>query len=99
MPYDFSSYETPPTPYWLPAFSPGQVANQPMQKLPVKIPSGQQWARTPYSHRMGLGSYIDYAAGTPGVIASYNDFLDALLGMLPKRAPQRAGRWSVPRQR
>lgn len=89
---------TPPTPYWLPSFSPRQTEGQPMGKYPVKIPSGQLWSKTPWSQRGGLESYINWAAGTPGVIAAYQDMLDRMMMMLPQRSPSRAGRWAVPRQ-
>jgi hypothetical protein len=88
--YDWSQLTTP---HWLPSFVPGLAENQPMQKLPVKIPSGQLWSRTPWSQRMGLQSYINWAAGTPGVIAAYEDMLDILTGMLPRSSPSRAARW------
>lgn len=88
----------PPTPYWLPAFSPGQVAGQPMQKLPTPVPSGQLWGRTPWSQREGLRSYVEWGAGTPGLPAAYQDLIDRMYMMLPQRSPTRAARWSIPRQ-
>jgi hypothetical protein len=87
------------TPWWLPKFAQGEVAGQPMQGYPVKIPSGQLWSRTPYSQRMGLQSYINrYAGSVPGMIADYQDLIDRLTMMLPRRAPTRAARWMIPRQ-
>ena len=88
----------PPTPYWLTAFSPEQIVGQPIQKLPVKVPSGQLWGRTPWSQQQGLESYIEYAAGTPGVIASYQDLIDRMYMMRIRNAPTRAARWAIPRQ-
>jgi hypothetical protein len=102
MTTDYTTWLTgdtaPPTPYWLPSFSPMQVENQPIGKYPVKIPSFQLWGKTPYSQRMGLSSYIDYAAGTPGIIAAYQDMLDRMEMMRLTNAPSRAARWSIPRQ-
>jgi hypothetical protein len=83
----------PPTPYWLPQFVPGLTSGQTMRKLPTKIPSAQQWYRTPSSQRTGLEAYVNYAAGTPGAPASYEDLIDRMMSMLPQRAPSRASRW------
>jgi hypothetical protein len=92
---EWSAANAPPTPYWLPQVSPGQVANEPMQKLPVKIPSGQLWSQFMPSWKSGLESYINYAAGTAGVIASYQDLLAQILAMQPSRSPYRAGQWNT----
>jgi len=87
--------QSPPTPYWLPEFAPGETAWEPMKGFPVKIPSGQQWARTPSSQRGGLQSYINRYAGTrAGMVASYQDMIDRMMMMFPKNAPSRAGRWA-----
>ena len=91
--------QAPPTPYWLPQFAPGETAWEPMKGFPVKIPSGQLWGRTPSSQKGGLKSYINRYAGTvPGMVASYEDMIDRMLMMLPKRSPTRAGRWQPFRQ-
>ena len=91
----WSAANAPPTPYWLPQVSPGQVSGQPMKKLPVKTPSGQLWSQFMPSWRGGLESYINYAAGTAGVIASYQDLLAQILSMQPSRSPYRAGQWNT----
>lgn len=88
-----------PTPYWLPQFAPGEVAGQPMKGRAVTTPSGQLWSRTPWSQRLGLESYINRWAGSvPGMVAAYQDMLDRMTMMLPRRAPTGAARWTLPRQ-
>lgn len=87
------------TPYWLPKFAPGEVSGQPTQGFPVPIPSGQMWSQTPYSQRMGLGAYINrYAGSVPGMVAAYQDMVDRMRMMFPKRAPAGAARWGTARQ-
>lgn len=95
----YGNTPAPPTPSWLPEFAPGEVAWEPMKGFPVKIPSGELWRKTPSSQRAGLGAYISRYAGTvPGMVASYQDLIDRMIMMFPKRAPSRAGRWAPFRQ-
>lgn len=90
----------PPTPHWLPQFAPGETAWEPMKGFPAKVASGQLWGKTPWSHKMGLQAYINRYAGTvPGMIAAFEDYLDAIMGMQVRRAPSRAGRWMPARRR
>jgi hypothetical protein len=92
----FRYTNTPPTPYWLPQFAPGEVENEPMQGYNVPIPSMQMWNKTPSSQKAGLGSYINRWAGSvPGMVASYQDMIDRMIMMLPKSSPSGAGRWSL----
>ena len=96
--FDWSTANAPPAPYWLPKYAPGEQAWQPMKGYPVQIPSGQTWSRTPWSQRMGLESYINRYAGTvPGMIASYQDLVEIILGRQPKKAPSGAARWYMGR--
>jgi hypothetical protein len=100
----YTSVETPTTPDysmnpiapdWLTQFVPGLTAWEHMQPLPIKVASGQQWNRTPSSHKAGIESYINWASGqVGGIVASYQDYVDAILGMLPQRSPSRPGYWS-----
>jgi len=91
----FRYTDTPPTPYWLPQFAPGEVENEPMQGFNVPIPSGQLWGKTTSSQKAGLSSYINRWSGTvAGMVASYQDMIDRMLMMLPRNAPSGAGRWS-----
>jgi len=88
-----------PSPYWLPKFAPGEVSGQPTQGFAVPTPSGQTWSQTPWSHKEGLRGYINrYAGSVPGMIASYQDMLDRMYMMLPRRAPTGAARWGTARQ-
>ncbi|MCJ7828242.1 MAG: hypothetical protein MUP81_00680 [Dehalococcoidia bacterium] len=96
---DTTTGTTPPTPYWLPWFSPGQVENQPLQFLPVKLPGGKLWSQTPWSQKAGLESYINWGAGrVPGMIAAYQDMVDRMYMMFPKKSPSRATYWATPTQ-
>jgi hypothetical protein len=90
---------SPNTPYWLPQFAQGEVAGQPMKGYPVTTPSGQMWNRTPWSQKQGLQSYINrYAGSVPGMVAAYEDLVNKIYMMLPRRAPTGAASWATPRQ-
>jgi hypothetical protein len=85
----------PIAPSWLTQYVPNLEAWEPMTPQPIKVASGQLWNRTPSSHKSGIESYINWASGrVGGIVASYQDYVDAILGMLPKRSPTRAGYWS-----
>ena len=89
----------PTVPHWLPKFALGEMTGQPMKGANVPIPSGQMWSQTPWSQKMGLSSYINRWAGTvPGLVASYQDLVDRMQMMLPRRAPMGAARWGAARQ-
>lgn len=85
----------PPVPEWLAPFSPGQITGAELQRLPIRTPSAQMWARTPWSVREGLRGYTEWAGHRP-----YLDVLGHMAMMLPS-APRGAGRgrWVPVRQR
>ena len=74
---------TPPTPKWLPQFVPGLAAGQPIQQLPVITPSGQQWARTPWSQRRGLAGFADCTGGRP--LLDIQNQMEMMQGATPQR--------------
>jgi hypothetical protein len=89
----------PNVPWWLPKYAQGEVAGTPMRGYPVSIPSGQLWYRTPSSQREGLEAYINrYAGSVPGMVAAYQDLLDKMYLMLPRRSPTTATQWTTARQ-
>lgn len=77
--------QTPPAPAWLQRFVPGTIAGQPIQKLPVTTPSGQQWSRTPWSVKEGLRGYAEWAGYRP-----YEDIVGHMAMMQPQ-TPRGAG--------
>jgi hypothetical protein len=90
---------SPLSPYWLPQFAKGEVAGLPTQGYPVTTPSGQLWSRTPWSQKEGLRGYINrYAGSVPGMVAAYEDLVNKIYMMLPRRAPSQAAGWSTARQ-
>jgi len=82
----------PPSPGWLPEFSPGQIAGKELQRLPVETPSGQQWSATPWSHQQGLAGYMDWQGGE-----AYGDMLSRMAMMTPQ-TPRKAS-WRPARQK
>jgi len=87
------------SPYWLPKFAPGEIAGQPMKGFAVPTPSGQMWSATPSSQKSGMEGYINRWAGSvAGMVASYQDMVDRIFRMLPKRSPYSAARWGTARQ-
>jgi len=84
----------PPAPGWLPQFTSGQTAGQPITKQPVVTPSGQQWTKTPWSVREGLRGYTEFVGRKP-----YQEMLEEM-AMMQTRTPRGAGqtRWSPARQ-
>lgn len=84
----------PPVPSWLPQFVPQLAGERQIAKWPTTTPSGQMWARTPWSTREALRGYTQYAGFRP-----YEDILQQMQIMIPK-TPWGAGRarWTPPRQ-
>jgi len=84
---------TPPAPPWLSQFAPSQVAGQPVTPGQISPPSGQLWARTPWSQRQMLGGYAEFAG------QSYEDIL-AQMAMMQPVTPLgiRQRRWTPTRQ-
>lgn len=86
---------TPPAPEWLSKFVPGQVAGQPITKVPTTTPSGQQWARTPWSQREGLRGFTEFAGFRP-----FEDIMGSMFAMMPQEPRGvRAKQWLPQRQR
>lgn len=85
---------TPPAPPWLSQFVPSQVAGQPITQAPIRTPSGQQWAATPWSVQQGLAGYADFAGYRP-----IEDILAHMYQMQPA-TPRGAGyqTWQPVRQ-
>lgn len=81
----------PPAPRWLPRFAPRQVAGQPITRQRIPTPSGQLWARTPWSERQGLGGYLEWAGYDP-----LQDILDRMQMMRPVTPPGISGRRWMP---
>ena len=69
---------TPPAPPWLAGFVPGIRTGQPISKLPITAPSGQQWTATPPTVQAGLSGY--------GTWAGYN--LPDILAQMYRMQPQ-----------
>lgn len=82
----------PPAPAWLPGFVPGQVAGQPISRLPIQTPSGQQLARTPSSVLQGLSGYAEWYGGRP-----LTDILEYAASMQPQDPKLGRPRWTPPR--
>ena len=84
-----------PTPSWLTKFAPRQAAGAELQKQRIPTPSGQQWARTPWSEREGLRGFTEWAG--------FRDLRDieGQMAMMQPRTPWGAGnqRWAPARQR
>ena len=78
--------QLPSVPSWLPQFAPGvgklTPAGTELTKVPIKVPSGQLWSRTPWSVQQGLAGYADWAMGAPGVM-SYEDLMAQQAMMQP----------------
>lgn len=84
----------PSAPAWLPQFAPSQTKGQPITSGQIQTPSGQQWARTPWSVREGLRGYTEFAGQRP-----YSDILEHM-SMMQTKTPAEAGRtrWKPARQ-
>lgn len=86
--------KAPPVPGWLTQFVPGLTAGQTLEKMPVRTPSGQAWAKLPPSQREMLAGYTEWAGGRP-----YEDIYEAMMRARPA-TPVGATRptWIPPRQ-
>lgn len=86
---------TPPAPEWLPQFAPWETVGEPISKGEIPTPSGQQWARTPWSVLEGVKGYAGWGGERP-----WGDILSHMEMMLPgEPAGVRYKRWKPARQR